>query len=151
MRFNSFIGSIMNMKADVYIQQNSQDSTGNIVREWVYSRTIACKVEPIKAGGALNRADNKTFDASGVDNAYLERFQLKMKSPDAVSRRFRVSSIRDSNDNVVYKELDRYGLPDMIFDVTASHAEIDPLGKVSYYETTIQRVMVQKNDTNPSN
>ena len=35
----------------------------------------------------------------------------------------------------------------MIFDVTASHAEVDPLGRVSYYETTLQRVMIQKNDT----
>ena len=134
------------MSADIYIQQNTQAASGDVLREWVYHKTVDCKVEPLKSGGALNRADNKTFDAD-ANNAYLERFQLKMKSPEALSRRWRISSIRDNAGVVIYKELDRYGHPDMIFDVTASHAEVDPLGRVSYYETTLQRVMIQKNDT----
>ena len=46
-----------------------------------------------------------------------------------------------------YREIDRYGQLDMIFEVISSHAEIDPLGKVSYFETTIQRVEVQHNDS----
>lgn len=143
---NSIIGSIMNMKCDVYIQQNAQSSSGNITREWVYDKTIDCKVEPLKTGGALGRGDNKTFEHSD-NNSYSERFQLKVKSPIPISRRSRISSIRDIAGNVIYKELDRYNQPDMIFDVTANHAEIDPLGRVSYYETTIQRVEVQYNDS----
>jgi hypothetical protein len=146
---NSFIGSIMNMNAEIYIQQNTQGSSGNIIREWVYDRTIDCKVEPIKAGGALNRSDNKTFDY-GPDNSYQERFQLKMKSPQPLSRRWRVSGIKDISGNSIYKEIDRYGQPDMIFEVTASHAELDPFGRISYYETTIQRVLVQQNDSTDS-
>lgn len=142
---NSLIGSVMNMTADIYVQQNTQTKSGAISRAWVYHTTVDCKVEPLKSGGALNRADNKTFDA-GDKNSYLERFQLKMKSPVPISRRSRVSSIRGSDGQVIYKEIDRIDMPDMIFDVTASHAEIDPLGRVSYYETTLQRVLVQDND-----
>lgn len=143
---NSLIGSIMNMKCDVYAQQNTQTSTGNIAREWVYDRTIDCRVEPIKLGGSTNRGDNKSFD-SGENNFYSEHLQLKMKSLIQLSKRSRISSIRDSNNNSIYKEIDRYGHPDMIFEVTASRAEIDPLGRVSYYEITIQRVEVQRNDS----
>jgi hypothetical protein len=146
---NSLIGSIMNMKCDVYAQQNTQTGTGNIAREWVYDRTIYCRIEPIKLGGSMNRGDNKAFD-SGENNFYSEHFQLKMKSPVQLSKRSRISSIRDSSNNSIYKEIDRYGHPDMIFEVTASRAEIDPLGRVSYYEITIQRVEVQRNDSTSS-
>lgn len=148
---NSLIGSLMNMTADILIQQNSQNSSGTISRQWIYHTTIPCKVEPLGTGGALGRADNKIFDAEGANNAYSERFQLKMKSPIALSRRYRVTSIRSSDGTVVYKEIDKLNTPDMIFDVTANHAELDPFGKIHYYETTLQRVLVQKNDTSSSN
>jgi hypothetical protein len=144
---NSLIGSLMNMTADIYIQQNSQSSSGNITRQWVYSKTISCRVEALKTGNGMGRTDNKVFDY-GNENAYQEHFQLKMKSPEPLSRRWRISSIKDSSGNVVYKEIDRYNQPDMIFDITASHPEVDPFGKTHYYETTIQRVLVQQNDSN---
>lgn len=145
--FTSIVGSIMNMTADIYIQQNTQTVSGNVSREWVYSKTIPCKVEPIKLGGSTNRGDNKTFDA-GPENRYTELFQLKIKSPVPISRRSRVTAVKDNRGAVIYRELDRYGEPDMIFEVTASHAEIDPLGRVNYYEVTVQRVEVQQYDTN---
>lgn len=144
--FTSIVGSIMNMSADIYVQQNSQTKSGNVSREWVYQKTIRCKIEPIKLGGSTNRGDNKTFDV-GPENRYMELFQLKIKSPVPISRRSRVTAIRDNKNGQVYKEIDRYGEPDMIFEVTASHAELDPLGQISYYETTVQRVEVQNYDT----
>jgi hypothetical protein len=143
---NSIIGSIMNMKCDVYKQQNSQSATGAISRNWVYSQTIDCKIEPLKAGGALGRGDNKAFETSGNDE-YTENFQLKMKSPINMSKRWRVSAVRSNDGSIIYKEIDRYGEPDMIFEVTASHAEIDPFGRISYYEITLKRVQVQNDST----
>lgn len=147
--FKSMINSIMNMSVDIYVQQNAQTKSGNVSREWVYNRTIPCRVEPIKVGGSTNRGDNKAFDA-GTENRYTELFQLKIKSPVPISRRSRITGIKDNRGNVIYKEIDRYGEPDMIFEVTANHAEIDPLGMTSYYETTVQRVEVQNYDTNSS-
>ena len=136
----------MNMKCDIYVQQNKQTISGNVSREWVYSKTINCKIEPLKTGNAMGRGDNKVFE-HGDDNSYYEKFQLKMKSPISITRRARISSIRDNAGNGVYKEMDRLNQPDMIFDVTASHAEIDPLGKISYYAVTLQRIDVQHNDS----
>ena len=139
----------MNMKCDIYVQQNTQTDSGNIKREWIYDKTIDCKIEPIKLGGSTNRGDNKAFDV-GPQNEYHEMFQLKMKSPILISRRSRISSIKGSDGKIIYQEFDRYGQPDMIFEITASHAEIDPFGKIAYYETTLQRVMVQYNDATSS-
>jgi hypothetical protein len=141
----------MNMRADIYVQQNTQSKSGAIERQWVYYKTIDCRVEPLKTGNSMGRSDNKAFDVGGPSNDYIERFQLKLKSSELLSRRWRVSSIRGNDGDVIYKEIDKYDQPDMIFDVGSSHAEIDPFGRVNYYETSIQRVLVQQNDTNSSN
>jgi len=144
---DSYISSVMNMTADVLIQQNEQsESSGTITREWVYDRTIRCKIEPLKSSGGGNRYDNKKFDI-GKHNEYDEKLQLKMKCLVPFSKRWRITAIRSSDQKQVYTEVDRYDNPDTIFDVTASHAILDPFGKVSYYEVTLQRVHVQ-NDNN---
>ncbi len=144
---DSYIGSIMNMKADILIQENRQSqSSGTMVREWVYDRTINCKIEPVKTTGASTRTDNKKFDI-GKHNEYDEKLQLKMKCLTPFSKRWRISNIRSSDNKSVFFEIDRYDNPDTIFDVTASHAVLDPFGKVSYYEVTLQRVHVQNDNT----
>jgi hypothetical protein len=143
----SYIGSIMNMTADIYIQKNKQsESSGVLLREWVYDTTIECKVEPIKSGGGTTRLDNKRFDI-GKHNEYDEKLQLKMKCLIPFSKRWRISGIKSSDGKQVYVEVDKYDTPDTIFDVIASHAVLDPFGKVSYYEVTLQRVHIQNDNT----
>jgi len=145
---SSFIGSIMNMTAQVYVQQNVQDAnTGAISREWVYSKTIECKIEPIKARGTSNRGDNKIFnDSNNGLGAYDERLQIKLKGFELLSKRWRIESIRSSDGQQVFLEIDKYDKPDTIFEVTSSHAVLDPFGKISYFESNLVRVSVQDND-----
>jgi hypothetical protein len=146
---NSMIQSIMNMTADIYKQQNKQSSSsGTVRREWVYDKTIQCKIEPLKSSGGGNRYDNKRFDI-GKHNEYDEKLQLKMKVLLPMSKRWRIHSIRTNDGKQVYTEIDKIDNPDTIFEITASHAVLDPFGKISYYEVTLQRVHVQ-NDSNTS-
>ena len=143
---SSVVASIMNMTADVLIQQNTQNSnTGAIGREWVYDKTIQCKVEPIKSGGASTRGDNKQFD-KGTAGGYSEKLQLRVKCLELLSKRWRITNVRSSDNQQVFVETDRYGDPDTIFEVYSSHAVLDPFGKVSYFEAVLQRVPVQNND-----
>ena len=142
-----YIGSIMNMTADVLIQQNTQSATSGVLkREWVYDKTISCKIEPLKSSGGGNRYDNKRFDI-GKHNEYDEKLQLKMKCLIPVSKRWRISTVRTNDNQPVYVELDKYDSPDTVFDVTASHAVLDPFGRVAYYEVTLQRVHIQSDNT----
>ena len=137
----------MNMTVDVFVQANKQSETSGIItREWIYDKTIKCRVEPIKTGGASNRSDNKRFDI-GKHNEYDEKLQLKMKCLIPFSKRWRISNIRSSDGKQVFVEVDKQDTPDTIFDVTASHAVLDPFGKVSYYEITLQRVHIQNDNT----
>jgi len=140
---NSFMGSVMNMAADIYIQQNIQDpNTGAIKREWIYSKTIQCKVEPVKMKGASTRTDNKTF-AKGSDMNYDEKFQLKMYCFELLSKRWRIENIRSSDGKKVFIEIDRISNPDTKFEITSSHALLDPFGKIAYYEAVLLRTELQ--------
>ena len=143
---NSIIGSIMNMTADVLTQQNIQsEKSGVVKREWIYDRTIDCKIEPIKSPTS-SKYDNKHFGA-GSSKEYDETLHLKMKCLTQLSKRWRVSNIRSSDGRKVFVEIDRWDTPDTIFEVVQSHAVLDPFGKISYYEVTLQRVHVQNDNT----
>lgn len=145
--FNSSVmSSIMNMKADIYEQEYSQDkNTGAVLRSWVYAKTIQCKVEPIKVGGASTRTDNKVFKG-GAQGDYNEKLQLRIKCNELLSKRWRIENVRSSDNKPIFVEIDRYGEPDTIFEVTSSHATLDPFGKIAYYEAVLLRVQVQDND-----
>ena len=139
----SFIGTTMNMKADVYIQQNVQDpNTGAIKREWLYAKTIQCKIEPIKSRGASSKGDNKSF-ARTSDMDYDEKIQLKMYSLELMSKRWRIDNIRTSDNRQVFVEIDKIDQPDTKFEVTASHAVLDPFGKITFYDTILLRSEMQ--------
>jgi hypothetical protein len=145
---SSLIASIMNMSAEIYGQQNVQDpDTGAISRQWVYKKTIQCKIEPIKARGTNTKGDNKTFDTSqNAQGGYNEGLQIKMKCLELLSKRWRVGFVRASDGQQVFVEIDKINQPDTIFEVTSSHAVLDPFGRVSYYEAVLHRVNVQDND-----
>jgi len=143
----SFVASVMNMKADIYVQQNGQDpNTGAVTRQWVYKKTVQCKVEPIAVGGASTKGDNRTY-ATNAEGAYTERMQLKFKGLELMSKRWRIENIRSNDGQKVYIEVDKIDQPDTKFEVTASHAVLDPFGKISYYETIVTRVQVQDDDS----
>jgi hypothetical protein len=139
----SFVGSLFNMKADVYIQQNVQDKdTGAIKRQWIYNRTIQCKVEPLKMRGASVVTDNKGF-AKTANSDYNEKMQLRLYCFELMSKRWRIQNIRSSDGEQIFVEIDKYDQPDTIFEVTGSHGVVDAFGKIAYYEAALLRSEVQ--------
>ena len=135
----------MNMKCDIYIQQNDQGTSGVIKRAWVYHSTINCRIDSVRSGKVAGQTDNKEFD-SGNNSAYKENLELKLKSAIPLSKRYRISGIKTSDGESPYVELDKYNYPDTVFEIVSSHTQIDPLGKIHYYQSNIKRVQVQDND-----
>ena len=133
------------MKADIYIQKNSQSESGTINRQWIYSKTIPCKVVNTKSQSGTSRGDDKTY-GTGV-NAYSEDVHLKMQSPIILSKRWRISSIRTNDGDQLYIEVDKISDPDTYFDVISNHPVTDPFGRISYYEVNLRRAVIQDNDT----
>ena len=83
---NSLVGSLMNMKCDIYIQQHDQGTSGVIKRAWVYHSTINCRIDSVRSGKVAGQTDNKEFD-SGNNSAYKENLELKLKSAIPLSKR----------------------------------------------------------------
>lgn len=143
MLINSYIGTVMNMSADIYEQENTQNSnTGAIERHWEYKRTVKCLIEPSKSSGTSLTGDGK--DLAGGE--YREQMQLRGKFSVRLSKRWRISGVRSSDNKYIYVEPDLYSTPPTIFEVMACHPMIDPFGRLSHYDVILQRVMVQSND-----
>jgi hypothetical protein len=130
------------MTASVYHQITDQDENNNsIKRKWVILKNISCSVVPIRESGGSATSDNKIFTKE-----YKEELEIKMHSGEKLSKRWRVSDIRNNNMEELYKEIDRVSMPSTIFEVFASHPIFDIFGNIQYYENHLKRVMVQSND-----
>lgn len=134
--------SMYNMTAELYHQITDQDeNTNEIKRRWVVLKQISCSIIPIRESGGSATSDNKTFGKE-----YKEELEVKMYSSERLSKRWRVSHIRNNQREEVYTEIDRISEPSTIFEVYASHPIFDMFGNVQYYENHLKRVMVQNND-----
>lgn len=135
-------GSVFTMTADVYSQIQEQDeSTNAIVRRWVLKNNISCSIIPIRESGGSATSDNKTFNKD-----YIEELEIKMYTLEKLSKRWRVSGIKNSKKEEVYKEVDRISEPSTIFEIYASHPIFDMYGNVQYFENHLKRTQVQSND-----
>lgn len=135
-------GSVFTMTADIYSQISEQDeSTNAIVRRWVLLKNISCSVIPIRESGGSATSDNKTF---GKD--YVEELEVKMYTLEKLSKRWRVTSIKNSQKQDLYTEIDRVSEPSTIFEVYASHPIFDMYGNIQYFENHLKRTQVQSND-----
>lgn len=134
--------SLFSMTADIYYQLTEQDdSTNAINRRWVLLKNISCSIVPIRESGGSATSDNKTFDKK-----YIEELEIKMYTSERLSKRWRVSGIKNNKRINLYQELDRISEPDTIFEVYASHPIFDVFGNINYYENHLKRTQVQSND-----
>lgn len=135
-------GSVFTMTADIFSQVSEQDeSTNAIVRRWVLLKNISCSIIPIRESGGSATSDNKTF---GKD--YIEELEVKMYTLEKLSKRWRVTSIKNSQKQDLYTEIDRVSEPSTIFEVYASHPIFDMYGNIQYFENHLKRTQVQSND-----
>lgn len=135
-------GSVFTMTADIYYQISDQDeSTNAITRRWVILKNISCSVIPIRESGGSATSDNKNFGKN-----YIEELEVKMYTLERLSKRWRVSGIKNAQKEDLYTELDRISEPSTIFEVYASHPIFDMYGNIQYFENHLKRTQVQSND-----
>lgn len=134
--------SLFNMTSDIYDQITTQDeNTNEIKRTWQVVSTIECMIIPIKESGGSATSDNKYFSKE-----YTEDLEIKMYTMEKLSKRWRISGIKNNKMESMYTEIDRVSNPDTIFEVYASHPIFDIFGSVMYYENHLRRTVVQSND-----
>lgn len=131
--------ALLNMTCDVYVQTQTQDvAHGTIVRDWTFSEKIPCHIDIISTSGASISDNNKTFGF-----VYVEEEKIKMKTKVILSKRFRITNIKNRSNEVIFLEQDKDGTPPTIFEIESHHPRLDPLGNILYYESNLRRVGVQ--------
>lgn len=138
--------SIFTMRAEILYQITDQNEvTNEISRRWATLKFIRCSVLPINESGGSSTSDNKYFSKE-----YLEELETKMYTKEQLSKRWRVSNIKNQNNVDIYQEVDRVSSPSTIFEVHGSHPILDMFGNIQCYENHLKRVSVQNNDINTS-
>lgn len=138
--FGCITGSFFSMKADILDLQVSQDpNTRALVKAWVpVAVKVPVLIEPIKSISASERTSGKHF----LD-VYSENDLFNMSIGRRLSKRQRISNVRDSDGNIILTELEVAGDPATEFEVIGETLVINPFGKVSQYSYMIGRVSVQ--------
>lgn len=132
--------ALLNMTCDVYVQQQTQDIThGTINREWVFSEKIPCHIDIISTTGASISDNNKQFGF-----IYVEEEKIKMKTKALLSKRFRITNIKNRSGEYIFVEQDKIDAPPTVFEIESHHPRLDPLGNILYYESNLRRVQVQQ-------
>lgn len=143
---NTYVSSVMSMRADVYEQENTQDAnTGTLTRHWELRRTVKCYIQPTKSDGSSTKSDGKFYNTD--KNTYEETSQIRGKFTVPLSKRWRVSNIRSSDNKSIFNEMDLMSGRPTIYEVVSCHPMLDPFGRLSHYDVTMERVNIQNNDS----
>lgn len=116
------------MTADVYRQQKSQNSAGQIIREWVLLQNISCRTVP-------NRRVSSS-EEWGAEYRYNQ--SVTLKTLFVLSQDDKISGIKDKDGVELY--------PDTIFEVSEITALVDGLGRLFEREAMLKRSEVQSFD-----
>ena len=133
---NRIVDAVFSMKMDVYRQLDIQDSnTGAIKREWAYYKTIPCHAKGVISNSATSRnADRQLFD-----NRYKNDQMIEVRTSDRLTSREKVTNIRNSENLVIWSEIDFPSDTPTVFEVIGTTPLTDPFGKVLAYNSTMKR------------
>jgi hypothetical protein len=133
-------GAFYSMKIDVLDLQVVQNTTTNALeKKWVTVATgVKCLLEPIKTISASERSSGKHFT-----DIYAENDLYTLALGQRLSKRQRITNVRDSSGDIILNEIEVMGHPATEFEVIGETLIINPFGKVSQYTYMIGRVGVQ--------
>lgn len=126
---------------DIYYPIIEQGAYGNLKKQWVLDRTIACAFNP---AGRKFKQDVQTDPKIDIDNSVVGRTRNDItqstRSADYSLTNIIITNIRDRNGNLVYNESSgpRVGLA-TIWEVATLNPVVGPLGTVEYYNLVLRR------------
>lgn len=126
---------------DIYYPIIETGAYGNMQKQWVLDKTVACFFNP---SGRRFKEDVKVNTNITIDNILVGRTRNDITSSDTNSlyaiTNIIVTNIRDTNGNYIYTESagPRKGLP-TIFEISTSNPIVGAFGKIDYYKLVIAR------------
>lgn len=132
---------IFPMLADVYYPIVEQGAYGNVKKNWILDRSIACNFSVVGRAGAEEIKPNVNITQ---ENALLGRARNDIRISDRETQNsvtnVIITNIRDKHSNLIYKETSgvRAGKP-TIYEIAAQEPIVGPFGNVEYYKLVIRR------------
>lgn len=133
---NSLINSVLSMKLDVYRQSEIQDpDTGAMKREWNYIRTVDCHAKGVISNSATTRSSDKQI----FSNKYTNDQIIQVRTYERLTSREKITNIRDSNNNVIWSEINFPNETPTVFEIIGVTPITDPFGNVLGYNSSMKR------------
>ena len=134
--------AIYPLLADVYFPLIEQGAYGNIKKQWIFDRTIACFFNP--AGRAFK--EDMQVDASKaiLDNSLVGRIKTDIltltRENQVAMTNILITNIRDTAGNIIYNESAgvRAGKA-TLFEIATYNPIVGPMGTTEYYKLVIRR------------
>jgi hypothetical protein len=132
---------IFPMLADVYYPIVEQGAYGNVKKNWVLDRSIACNFNVVGTAGKEEIKPNVNITQ---DNVLLGRVKndIRISHLDTENSITNVviSNIRDKHSNPIYKETSgaRAG-KSTIYEIASQEPIVGPFGNIEYYKIVIRR------------
>jgi hypothetical protein len=124
------------MLADVYYPMINQGSYGEIKKEWVFDRTIACNAEGFGGAGkeeirpeVFTQHENKLVARSKTD-VRVSSTSIKQSNTNIL-----ITNIRSSNGELVYKQTSgpRAGRGS-VYEIATLEPFVGPFANIEYYK-----------------
>lgn len=127
--------------ADIYYPIVEQGSYGQISKQWVLDRTVACNfyLAAGKYKQDIKTNANITIDSSLVGRTRTDILVSTIGQPVALTNII-ITNIRDISGNIIYNESSgiRSGRS-TIFELSTFSPIVGPFGSVEYYKAVIAR------------
>jgi hypothetical protein len=129
------------MLMDIYYPIVEQSAYGNVNKDWVLDRSVACSLNP---AGTSWKEDIKPNVAITQDSVLIGRIKTdirvsKQNSKNAITNVI-ITNIRDKSGNHIYNETagPRSG-KSTIFEIATLEPFVNPFGDLEYYKIVIRR------------
>jgi hypothetical protein len=135
------ISIIFPMLADIYYPIVDQGPYGNVKKNWIHDKTIACN---FNSAGTAWKEDIKPNANITQDSIMLGRAKSDIRFSSAESQNsitnILVTNIKDKNLNELYLETagPRAG-KSTLFEVATVEPFVGPFGSVEYYKIVVRR------------
>jgi hypothetical protein len=128
--------------ADVYFPIIEQGAYGNVKKQWVLDRTIACAFNP--AGRKFKEDMDVTSTITNLDNTMVGRIKndiLTLTRENQVAMtNILITNIRDINGNEIFTESAgvRAG-KSTLYEIATYNPIVGPFGTTEYYKIVVRR------------
>lgn len=129
------------MKADIYYPIITQNSYGQVSKDWVFDRSITLNATPVVRQSTQEISPNTYLSIDGLLSARVKSDpRLSSQNSNNAVTNILITNIRDSHDNIIYRETagPRSGRG-TIYELATVEPFTGPFGNTEHFRMVLRR------------